>query len=426
VYASLSMMGSKGVAVLISLISVPLTYNYLSDERFGVMMTIVSIVTAINFVDLGLGFGLQNRWGEICLDSTGIKAKESVSSVFFFLLFIALVLIIAGIVLYFSESAYTIFKLKENGQEIKSEINNSILVLIAVTSFSIPFSIVQKIQNGRQESYKVNLWNTAASIFSIFLLFIFTRSNLKIPFIIFALYGTNSIFIFFNFINEFFLKSKNNLISYQFFNFGSLKYLIKDGGAYMINQFSAIFINTSNNLFLVTYHSPAVIAVFNIGLRLASLFSVPVESISPFFMPALNDAFLENDIYWIKKTLKWYMLVVVIYSIFSLIIFIFFGDFITEVWIGKENFFSKDILISFALLAFLTNLTYFASSTIMTNKYLFLTFYFYPITVFVVTAVRFFTVPSYGIIGLIYPQIIFQFFLYIMPIFLLLKKNKFI
>jgi len=40
----------------------------LNAERFGVMMTIVSLVASLGFADLGLGFGLQNRWAELSLE----------------------------------------------------------------------------------------------------------------------------------------------------------------------------------------------------------------------------------------------------------------------------------------------------------------------------------------------------------------------
>src|SRR5438552_374368 len=49
---------SKGVSLLTMLISVPLTVNYLGAERFGLWMTVSSLVTFLAFADFGIGNGL--------------------------------------------------------------------------------------------------------------------------------------------------------------------------------------------------------------------------------------------------------------------------------------------------------------------------------------------------------------------------------
>jgi O-antigen/teichoic acid export membrane protein len=52
---------SKGVNLLVSLVTIPIIYNYLSKEQFGVYMTILSFVTMLSFSDFGLGYGLLNK-----------------------------------------------------------------------------------------------------------------------------------------------------------------------------------------------------------------------------------------------------------------------------------------------------------------------------------------------------------------------------
>ena len=50
----MSAAGAKIVAVVTMLISIPLTLHYLGTERYGVWMTISSIVTMMGFADLGM------------------------------------------------------------------------------------------------------------------------------------------------------------------------------------------------------------------------------------------------------------------------------------------------------------------------------------------------------------------------------------
>ncbi len=83
-YSSLSSLLAKFIAIFVSLYSVPLTYNYLSPDRFGVMMTIVSVVSSLSFADFGIGFSLQHRWSELNMKENNLLLKKAISTVFFF------------------------------------------------------------------------------------------------------------------------------------------------------------------------------------------------------------------------------------------------------------------------------------------------------------------------------------------------------
>ena len=49
--------GAKLVAILTTLVTVPLTLHYLGAERYGMWMTISSIVAMMGLADLGMGLG---------------------------------------------------------------------------------------------------------------------------------------------------------------------------------------------------------------------------------------------------------------------------------------------------------------------------------------------------------------------------------
>jgi len=51
---------ARGVSMGASLITIPLTLHYLGNERFGLWMTISSIVAMATFADFGIGNGVVN------------------------------------------------------------------------------------------------------------------------------------------------------------------------------------------------------------------------------------------------------------------------------------------------------------------------------------------------------------------------------
>src|SRR5262249_31721647 len=82
-------VAAKGIALVTTLISVPLTVDLLGPEKFGLWMTISSLITVLGFADFGMGNGLLTA---ICAahgrDDTQ-AARRYVSSAFFILLGIA-------------------------------------------------------------------------------------------------------------------------------------------------------------------------------------------------------------------------------------------------------------------------------------------------------------------------------------------------
>lgn len=53
-------VGAKGISVACTFVQVPLALRYLGTEAYGLWITLVSIVLVLNFVDFGLGVGMQH------------------------------------------------------------------------------------------------------------------------------------------------------------------------------------------------------------------------------------------------------------------------------------------------------------------------------------------------------------------------------
>ena len=51
----------KGISILLSLVVVPLTMNYISPYQYGIWITLSSVVGWLSFFDIGFGNGLKNK-----------------------------------------------------------------------------------------------------------------------------------------------------------------------------------------------------------------------------------------------------------------------------------------------------------------------------------------------------------------------------
>ncbi len=54
----------KGSSIIVGLFLVPLTINYLSPTKYGIWITLSSIIGWFSFFDIGLGNGLRNKFTE--------------------------------------------------------------------------------------------------------------------------------------------------------------------------------------------------------------------------------------------------------------------------------------------------------------------------------------------------------------------------
>ena len=120
----------KLLTILISLIIVPLTLTYLSSYEYGVWLTISSVLSWLDFFDVGLGNGLRNKLSESLAFGDIRSSRTYVSTTFFSLMIISITLFILFVVVENFLSFTTIFNVNEDlGQKI------------SVISFYVVFSV---------------------------------------------------------------------------------------------------------------------------------------------------------------------------------------------------------------------------------------------------------------------------------------------
>ncbi|MDM8209134.1 hypothetical protein QUW17_14895, partial [Bacteroides gallinaceum] len=62
----------KCISIAVSFFLVPLTLGYVDSELYGIWLTLSSIITWLQFMDIGFTNGLKNRLGEsIALNNWG-------------------------------------------------------------------------------------------------------------------------------------------------------------------------------------------------------------------------------------------------------------------------------------------------------------------------------------------------------------------
>ena len=72
----------RGFSIAISLIVVPLTIDYINPSRYGIWLTLSSIVAWFSFFDIGLSQGLRNKFAEAKAKGDDELARVYVSTTY--------------------------------------------------------------------------------------------------------------------------------------------------------------------------------------------------------------------------------------------------------------------------------------------------------------------------------------------------------
>ena len=106
----------KPISMILSILYTPLLLNYLGSEKYGVWATMLSIISWVNYFDIGIGQGLRNTLTEALAKNDPKGAQEASSTAYILLSLIATVVFVCLLILTFILNWNSIFNTNEKVQ----------------------------------------------------------------------------------------------------------------------------------------------------------------------------------------------------------------------------------------------------------------------------------------------------------------------
>lgn len=343
----ISSVFSKSVSLGITLITIPLTLKYLGAELYGLWMTLTSIMLMMNFVDLGIGNGLLNVISEFNGRDDREGVKTYISSAFFELCIIALIILIIFFISYRFLPFDSIFNI--HTPQARLEAGPACAIFITCFALNIPLSICDKIRLGYQEGHITNLWQSLGSVLGLVLILLCVYSKVGLPWLILAFsgapltaYAVHNFYLFFR--EKPWLRP-----SLKYFHFAISKRLLKIGLLFFILQAANAFAFTSDNIILAQ----------TLGAQAVSYYSIPTRlfSIGPLFLtmfltplwPAYGEAISRGDMLWAKQTLIKSLVVTLLFIGFFSLFLLLSYERIINLWIGPNFEINHFLIFGLAL-----------------------------------------------------------------------------
>jgi len=336
----------KGFSVATSLLLIPVTLTMLNSEKYGIWITLYSIVHWFNMMDIGLGNGFRNKFAEAVALGENERARKYIETIYGSTFIIAIFLF----------SVYTIAHPFLNWYKILNitgpfDENISIIVWIVFGLFSIQL-VLKNIKTILLALQKTALSNAIGfignliTLVAIIILGKYHLANLRTISMVFMLspiiVSAIATFVLFekklkNFIPH------NLKIKREFF--GSM---INLGIKFFFIQVTTIVMFTSANFIITQLFGPKEVTPYDITYRLfASTISIFSIIITPFWS-AFTEAITKHDFSWIKRALKKLKTIWMFFTL-GILGLLFLSPIIFHYWIGDKVKISFILSVMFAL-----------------------------------------------------------------------------
>jgi len=293
---------ARGLGILIGFAYFPISLAYLSPAKFGIFLTLTSMIDWFGRMDIGIGNGLRNIVGELVADGDDEKARGYISTAYFMLgsivSGIAIMFMIANLFIPWTDWLQT---------DASLEWDIRILAMLMFAAFAIRFvsTLVYQIFFALQRVAIVDFFSLVAKLLFlavIVFLFYFTEESL-------ILFGAAKTFTFafvplavgiYFFNNEF----KNFRPSFKFVKRGYLGSLLTLGVKFFLIKVSMVVIFQTNNFLIAGFVSVESVAPYQAAHKYLSIFLILFNIIISQLWAANVEAYRKGDLGWMNRTMN--------------------------------------------------------------------------------------------------------------------------
>jgi O-antigen/teichoic acid export membrane protein len=294
---------AKALTVLMGFVSVPLTIDYLGAERYGVWLTISSLLLWVALTDFGLaGHALVNVLSEAAGNDDRETARRYAASAFWALVAIALIIGVGFMAAFHSIPWRTVFRV--SNATSTEELETTCALVLTLFVINLPLGLLRSLYNAHQDGYLANIWGIASGIVSLLGLIIVTRFHGGLPQLVIAISGLPAVVLLANTYHAFVRRYPWLAPAPSAVRWNCVRRLLKLGGKYMIMQLAALGIYQSQAMIITQMISPSQVVIFVVTYKIVAL---PMELVymgTVPFMSAFGEAKARHDWKWIRSAYR--------------------------------------------------------------------------------------------------------------------------
>ncbi len=323
----------KGCGIAISLFLVPVTIHYVNPTRYGIWLTLSSIVGWFSFFDIGLGNGLRNKFAEAVASGKPEMARIYVSTTYAILtIIIAVVLLLFFCINPFLNWAKILNTPADMAGELK------LLALIVFGFFCIQFvlQLITTIITANQQPAKASIFGFLGSLFSLGIIYVLTKTTSGNLIYLGTVFSVTPVVVLIASSIWFYThKYKQFAPSIKYVKFRFARDLMTLGIKFFVIQMAAVILYQTSNLIIAHLFGPEQVTPYNIAYKYFSVITMAFSIIMLPLWSAYTEAWIKKDIAWIKNSINKLVLIWILIAI-TVTVMLISSNFIYRMWVGKE------------------------------------------------------------------------------------------
>lgn len=323
----------KIVSIVISLQVVPLTINYVNSTKYGIWLTLSSLICWFSFFDIGLSNGFRNKFAEAKAKGKYKLARIYVSTTYatLFLICILFVIIVFFIAQYIDWS-----RILNVDSSYKEELSHVFLIVSVFWGINLVTSVLTTMLTADQKPAFSSFIQVLGQFLAFIMIYILTKLTTgSLIYLAFIFSGIPPIILVFFSIGLYNVKYRSYAPSLKFVRFSFIKPLVGLGGQFFVITITSLVIFQLMNVIISRLEGPGVVTAYNIAYKYFNvLFMVAIIILTPFWS-AFTDAFYKKDYVWMKATMRkleklWLLCIPLS------IIMVVYADTFYKFWVGDD------------------------------------------------------------------------------------------
>ncbi len=346
-HGALSAFAGKGTALLVSLITLPITIRYLGPVKYGIWATISTTVLMLGVLDLGIASTLTNYIAKANATEDREMARDYYATAFFISVGIAVMLAVLGYGIWVKVAWGQLFRVDDPVLVRQTALCVGIAVLFFL--LNLPLTLAGRVLSGYQQIQIANYFAMVGSVLSLVAIVSGIKAHVTIVglmmlFCSAVLTGNLSLNLWLVLRDRPWIRPRLSLV-----RFGLMRDLFGEGLRFFILQISGLVVFNSDMLVITHYLGAAEVTPYAVTSRLMSCAFALHTLLIPVLWPAFSDAFHRGDYAWLRRTYNRVASTTLIIVCSLAFAFAILGRWIIRFWATPAAIPSRPLLWSMAI-----------------------------------------------------------------------------
>lgn len=322
------------ISVIISLFNVPIVLGYLNQEKYGIWITLVTVVNWIRLFDVGMGNGMRNKLAESIAMKQYKQGRVYVSTTYGIVGGIFLLVLLA---FYFVNPFF-------NWQAILNSSMISSVELVRLTNIVVSFIVLGFILQPVTLIYAAHGNSAAGGFIQIFissvcllLVWLVSKYAVKGNIILLAWIVTGVPVLVYTVVSAyvFLYKYPQFRPSIKFIKISESGNLLRLSLQFFVLQITSTILFSSIPFVVAQLFSPNEVTVFNIANTIFTLPIMLISLVTAPILPLVTQAYAKQDYIWLRSMLR-KMNMISLLIVTGTLLMIIVSPFIYRIWLGDK------------------------------------------------------------------------------------------